>query len=213
MRDQYHRDLDAVAQQLQQLFDKVESSISLATTALLEADASVADEVIAGDRGVDAQCRDIEAAAIALQMRQQPVASDLRFLLATQRIVADLERSGDLAKNIAKQARRRHPDRVVPESMRGTIASMGKAAHALLTSAHHVFADKDAELARRLDQEDDFMDALHRQLLSQVIGFSRTENIETTVDLTLIGRFYERFADHAVAIARQVVYLSTGELK
>ncbi len=212
MRDRYHNELDKVVDRLLQLFGNVEQAISDATEALLEADDEIAEQVIAGDRATDALCREIESIAIELQMRQQPVAYDLRLLLTAQRIVADLERSGDLAKNIAKQARRRHPDHVVPHQMRHTVASMGKAAEALLHKAHIVFADEDAELARRLDVEDDYMDALHRELLAQVIARSRTESVETTVDLTLIGRFYERFADHAVAIARQVVYLSTGEL-
>lgn len=212
MRDRYHNDLDKVVDRLLQLFDNVESSIGLATRALLDADHEVAEQVIAGDQATDALCREIESIAIELQMRQQPVAYDLRLLLTAQRIVADLERSGDLAKNIAKQARRRHPDHVVPDQMRSTVAAMGKAAEALLHKAHQVFAHEDAELARRLDVEDDYMDALHRELLAEVIASSRTESVETAVDLTLIGRFYERFADHAVAIARQVVYLSTGEL-
>ncbi|KAB2810980.1 phosphate signaling complex protein PhoU [Pimelobacter simplex] len=212
MRDRYHNDLDQIVDRLLQLFGSVESAIGLATQALLEADHELADQVVMSDQATDALCREIESIAIELQMRQQPVAYDLRLLLTTQRIVADLERSGDLAKNIAKQARRRHPDHVVPEQMRGTVAAMGKAAEGLLNKAHLVFENEDAELARLLDAEDDYMDALHRELLAEVIGNSRTESVETAVDLTLIGRFYERFADHAVAIARQVVYLSTGEL-
>lgn len=212
MRDRYHNDLDKVVDKVLELFALIEESISDATFSLLDADRDVAEAVIAKDIGIDALCRDIEAIAIELQMRQQPVAYDLRLLLATQRIVADLERSGDLAKNIAKQVRRRHPDLVVPERMRDTVEAMGQAAGSLLHKAHLVFANQDAELARQLDVEDDHMDALHRSLLGQVIASTRTEPVDTTVDLTLIGRFYERFADHAVAIARQVIYLSTGEL-
>jgi len=212
MRDRYHNDLDKVVDRLLELFGNVERAIAQATRALLEADHELAGQVVASDHAVDALCREIEAIAIDLQMRQQPVAYDLRLLLTTQRILADLERSGDLAKNIAKQARRRHPDQVVPEQMRDTVAAMGKAAETLLNKARLVFENEDAELARRLDVEDDYVDALHRDLLAQVIASSRTESVETAVDLTLIGRFYERFADHAVAIARQVVYLSTGEL-
>jgi len=212
MRDRYHNDLDKVVDRVLELFGLVEDSIGEATVALLDADRDAAESVIAKDLAVDALCREIEATAIELQMRQQPVAYDLRLLLSTQRIVADLERSGDLAKNIAKQARRRHPDVVVPEAMRDTVEAMGQAAGELIRKAAQVFANQDATLARQLDAEDDHMDALHRSLLAKVIASTGTDPVDTTVDLTLIGRFYERFADHAVAIARQVVYLATGEL-
>lgn len=212
MRDRYHNDLDKVADRLLELFGLVETAIDHATRALLASDRDLAETVIGNDRAIDELCRDIETIAIELQMRQQPVASDLRLLLSAQRIVADLERSGDLAKNIAKQVRRRHPDFVVPERMRETVQAMGLSAESLLNKAHLVFANQDVELARQLDVEDDLMDALHRELLAQVIASTGTDPVATTVDLTLIGRFYERFADHAVAIARQVVYLATGEL-
>ncbi len=212
MRDRYHNDLAKIVDRVLELFDLVEVAITQATEALLHQDRVAAEDVITRDAGVDAVCRDIEAAAIDVQVRQQPVASDLRLLLAVQRIVSDLERSGDLAKNIAKQARRRYPDIVVPEPMRETVVAMGSAAADLIRKAAEVFVNQDAALARQIESEDDHMDALHRSLLAQVISSNRSDPVETTVDLTLIGRFYERFADHAVAIGRQVIYLSTGEL-
>lgn len=212
MRDRYHNDLAKIVDRVLELFDLVEVAITQATEALLDQDRVAAEDVITRDAGVDAVCRDIEAAAIDVQVRQQPVASDLRLLLAVQRIVSDLERSGDLAKNIAKQARRRYPDVVVPEPMRETVVAMGAAAADLIRKAAEVFVNQDAALARQIESEDDHMDALHRSLLAQVISSNRSDPVETTVDLTLIGRFYERFADHAVAIGRQVIYLSTGEL-
>ena len=212
MRDRYHNDLAKIVDRVLELFDLVEAAITQATEALLDQDRVAAEDVITRDASVDAVCRDIEAAAIDVQVRQQPVASDLRLLLAVQRIVSDLERSGDLAKNIAKQARRRYPDIVVPEPMRETVVAMGAAAADLIRKAAEVFVNQDAALARQIESEDDHMDALHRSLLAQVISSNRSDPVETTVDLTLIGRFYERFADHAVAIGRQVIYLSTGEL-
>ena len=212
MRDRYHNDLAKIVDRVLELFDLVEVAITQATEALLDQDRVAAEDVITRDASVDAVCRDIEAAAIDVQVRQQPVASDLRLLLAVQRIVSDLERSGDLAKNIAKQARRRYPDVVVPEPMRETVVAMGAAAADLIRKAAEVFVNQDAALARQIESEDDHLDALHRSLLAQVISSNRSDPVETTVDLTLIGRFYERFADHAVAIGRQVIYLSTGEL-
>lgn len=211
-RIHFQRDLDNIVERVLETIKLVEQSMSLATRGLLDADRSAAEEAISNATEIDAICREIEGLVIDLQMRQQPVASDLRLLLATQRILMDLERSGALAKNIAKQVRRRHPEHVVPERMRDTVAEMGQAAVSLVGKAGLVFATQDADLARELEPDDDHMDTLHRALLQQVIAGTGTDPVETTVDLTLCGRYYERFADHAVAIARQVIYRSTGEL-
>lgn len=212
MREQFHQDLHQLGVQVNELIARVESAIRLATQALLDGDLTAAESVIGDDATIDALCRDIESSAIGLQVRQQPVARDLRLLLVVQRVVADLERSGDLAKNIAKQARRRYPNRVVPDHLRPTVAEMGESAAAILHKAGVVFAAQDAALAQELERDDDHIDDLHRELLRQIIAGTGSDLVETTVDLTLCGRFYERFADHAVAIANQVVYLSTGEL-
>jgi len=211
-RIHFQRDLDKLVGQVCEEIDHVETSMGVATRALLEGDRSLADVAIDSVTSVSSRFREIEGVVIDLQMRQQPVASDLRLLLAIQRILGDLERSAALVKNIAKQVRRRHPEFVVPERMRATVAEMGDSAVSLLNKAGVVFAEQDAGLARELDADDDRMDALHRALLHQVIAGTGSDPVETTVDLTLCGRYYERFADHAVAIGRQVIYRSTGEL-
>lgn len=212
MRNRYHEDLEKVAGQVGTLFGLVERAITRSSRALLDADRELAEAVISEDLGIDSLCRQIEAAAIEIQMRQQPVARDLRLLLAVHRMVADLERSGDLAKNIAKQVRRRHPAPVVPDTCRETVTAMARTAQSLWSHAHEVFDEENVEAARGLDAEDDQMDSLHRSLLLAVIDGTGTTEAETAIDLTLIGRFYERIADHAVAIAHQVVYISTGEV-
>lgn len=209
-RDRYQEELDQVIGRVLILFGLVENAIERASRALLDADRELAEDVISADVAIDAICREIEGLAIDIQMRQQPVAGDLRLLIAVHRIVADLERSGDLAKNIAKQVRRRHPEPIMPDSLRETIRSMAQVALELLRQAHQVFADRDPIAAARIDAADDQMDALHRTLLVSMIG--AVDEVETAVELTLIGRFYERYADHAVAIAEQVVYLATGEV-
>jgi phosphate transport system protein len=212
MRDKFHEDLDEVVAKLLEMNQVVGNAIDMATKAMLSGDRGLAETVISGDQAVDGLYRDIEAMVIDLQVRQQPVASDLRLLIATQRIVADLERAGDLAKNIAKLTRRRYPNQVVPDHLRDTITEMGQIARDILDKAGRVVADQDPVLARELETDDDRMDELHRSLLRQVIGSTGSDdNVETTVDLTLCGRYYERFADHAVSIARQVIYLATGE--
>lgn len=211
MRDQFHDDLDHLAAQVADLFAAVEEAIGTATTALLTSDLKAAESVISNDLAIDALCRDIEASAIELQLRQQPVARDLRLLLAIQRIIADLDRSGELAKHIAKQARRRYPNQVVPDALRPTVAEMGNAAKELLHKAGAIFTDRDPVQARELKTDDDRIDELHRELLREVVASTGDGAVEAAVDLTLCGRYYERFADHSVAIARQVIYLATGE--
>jgi phosphate transport system protein len=211
MRDRFHQQLDRVVDSVVGLIGQVEDAVSLATRALLDADRVTAESVISNDLAIDDLCRKIEDDATELLLREQPVASDLRLLLVTQRIVADLERSGDLAKNIAKQARRRYPNKVVPQQMEQTIAEMAAAAGSLLRKASQIFAERDLDLARELEADDDRVDDLHRALLREVVASTGSGAVEAAVDLTLCGRYYERIADHAVVIAHQVIYLSTGD--
>lgn len=211
MRDQFHDDLDQLTNRVVDLLDAVEDAVGAATAALLNADLAAAEEVISRDLAIDALGREIEATAITLQLRQQPVARDLRLLLVIQRTVADLERAAALAKHIARQARRRYPAHVVPAALCSTIADMADAAKELLSKAGAIFTAQDAVLARELETDDDRIDELHRALLREVVARTGDGAVETAVDLTLCGRYYERFADHAVAIARQVIYLATGE--
>lgn len=211
-RIHFQRDLDDLVEQVADAITITESAMGQATRALLSGDRALANAAIEEAATVAKRCREVENLVIELQIRQQPVASDLRLLLATQRILGDLERSGALVRNIAKQVRRRHPDKVVPERMHETVRRMGELAESLLHKAGLVFSTQDAAAARELDADDDEMDTLHREFLREVVAGSGHDPVETTVDLTLCGRFFERFADHAVAIAQQVIYLSTGEL-
>lgn len=211
MRTSFHDDLDQLNRLISDLIRTAEKAIGSATEALLDADLAAAEAVISGDVAIDATCRRVEEIAVGLQLRQQPVAGDLRLLIAAQRIAADLERSGDLAKNIAKQARLRYPDPVVPAHLRDNVVELGAAARMLLHKAGVIFATRDPVIARELETDDDRVDDLHRALLHAVVASTGEGAVETAVGLTLCGRYYERVADHAVAIAHHVIYLSTGE--
>ncbi len=189
----------------------VGSAMSRATTALLDADLKLAETVIANDEAVDALYRDIEARAFDLLARQQPVASDLRVLVTSLRMVADLERMGDNAVHVAKIARRRYPSSAVPPTLRSTVLKMGHAAEEIVAKAGSVIASRDVEMAAELEKDDDVMDELHRQLFKSILDDRWEDGIEPAIDITLAGRYYERFADHAVSVARRVVYLVTGE--
>jgi phosphate transport system protein len=210
MRDTYHDELDAISTSLVEMTNLVGSAMSRATTALLDADLQLAESVIANDEGVDALYRDIEARAFDLLARQQPVASDLRVLVTSLRMVADLERMGDNGVHIAKIARRRYPASAVPPALRATVLQMGNTAQEIVAKAGSVIAGRDIEMAAQLEKDDDVMDDLHRQLFTLILDDRWDEGVEPAIDITLAGRYYERFADHAVSVARRVVYLVTG---
>jgi len=211
MRDAYHGELDAIIDRLVEMARFVGSAMGRATTAMLDADLKLAESVIAGDEKVDEMQRELEDSAIALLARQQPVATDLRTVVTSLRMSADLERCGDLAQHVAKVARRRFPDSVVPRELAATILEMGQLAQRLLAKATQVLLTRDVELAMQLEHDDDEMDSLHRTLFGHLLDDRWRHGIETAVDVTLLGRYYERFADHAVSLARRVVYLVTGE--
>lgn len=211
MRNTYHDELDAISTSLVEMTNLVGSAMSRATTALLDADLKLAESVIANDEAVDALYRDTEARAFDLLARQQPVASDLRVLVTSLRMVADLERMGDNAVHVAKIARRRYPSSAVPPTLRSTVLQMGHAAEEIVAKAGSVIASRDIQMAAELEKDDDVMDELHRQLFRSILDDRWAEGIEPAIDITLAGRHYERFADHAVSVARRVVYLVTGE--
>lgn len=210
MRDVYHEELDAIGASLVEMANMVGSAMSRASTALLDADLSLAESVISNDAAIDELYRATEEKAFELMARQQPVASDLRIIITSLRMVADLERMGDLAAHVAKIARRRYPSSAVPPELRSTILEMGQTAERIVAKAGSVIAGKDVEMAAELEQDDDIMDGLHRKLFVVLLN-EWQHGMEAAIDITLAGRYYERFADHAVSVARRVVYLVTGE--
>jgi phosphate transport system protein len=211
MRDQYHEELDAISDQLVEMTRLVSSAMSRASTALADADLSLAESVISKDEQVDRLQRDLEQRAFDLLARQQPVATDLRIIVTSLRMSADIERMGDLARHVAKIARRRYPQSAIPAEIRGTVVEMAGIAIRMAAKVGSVIASKDVASALELESDDDEMDKMHRELYTELLEPSWTHGIEAAVDVTLVGRYYERFADHAVSVARRVVFLVTGE--
>ena len=211
MRESYREELDDINACLVEMSNSVGSAMSTATTALLAADVALADLVIAGDERIDAVRESIEERCFTLLARQQPVATDLRTIVTATRIAGDLERMGDLAEHIAKVARMRFPDHAVPLEVRPIFLEAGHVAESLVTKTATVIAELDVDAATRLEAEDDLMDQLHRQLFRELLSEDWPHGMEAAIDVTLLGRYYERFADHAVSVARRVVYLVTGE--
>jgi phosphate transport system protein len=185
--------------------------MSRATIALLDADLGLAESVIADDEQIDALRRELDDRSVDLLARQQPVATDLRMVVTAMRMSSDLERMGDLARHVAKVARLRYPNSAIPPEMRSTVLQMGQVAERIVAKAGSVIAGKDIESAIALERDDDEMDRLHRDIFGMLLDNKWVHGTEAAVDATLVSRYYERFADHAVSVARRVVYLVTGE--
>jgi phosphate transport system protein len=189
----------------------VSASMTKATTAILNCDLKLAEEVIASDLTIDEYQHETDSRVIDIIARQQPVASDLRALVTALRMGSDLERMGDLAHHVAKVARLRHPDPAVPAELVSIIEAMGESAVKITNKVGTVISTRNTEMALEVERDDDVMDDLHRKLIGVLIEPTWTHGIETAIDLTLLGRYYERYADHAVSIARRVYFLVTGK--
>ena len=212
MRDQYQEQLTTLADALADMCLEVATAMELATRALLETDLQLAEQVIAEDARIDAMRTDAEEKAFGLLVLQSPVATDLRVVVAAIHGAGDIERMGDLALHVAKAARRRHPQPVLPVEVSGYFAEMGSIAAELARKAACVIRSRDVEQAAALEADDDAMDDLHRHIFSVLMAPSWTHGVGPAVDITLLARFYERYADHAVTVARRVVYVVTGRM-
>ena len=211
LRTAFQDELDGVTQTLSELSFLVSGAITQATHALLTADLSEAEAVIAADDRVDEIQHELDARIIDIIARQQPVASDLRALVTALRMSADLERMGDLAHHIAKVTRLRHPGAAVPSELLLTVEEMGKVARLISDKVGGIINSKDIDKALEVEKDDDEMDLLHRKLFTVLLDPSWPHGIETAIDMTLIGRYYERYADHAVSVSRRIHFQVTGK--
>ncbi|RZQ65328.1 phosphate signaling complex protein PhoU [Amycolatopsis suaedae] len=212
MREAYHVELEQLADRLAAMSVQVADAMEQATKALLEADLGLAEQVISNDAKVDDARADCEEKAYALLALQAPVATDLRTVLAAIHAAESLERMGDLALHVAKAARRRHPEAVLPEAVRAYFAEMGTVAVRLARKTEQIIKTKDVEAARELETDDDQVDDIHRHLFTVLMNREWPHGVAAAVDVTLLGRFYERFADHAVSVARRMVFVVTGKM-
>jgi phosphate transport system protein len=212
MREAYQVELGQLAEELAQMCAMSGTAMELATRALLNADLGLAEQVIGDDIKIDEARSACEEHAYALLALQAPVATDLRTVLAAIHAAESLERMGDLALHVAKAARRRHPSPVLPDQVKPYFAEMGRVAVELAREAERVILNKDVAKARGLEEADDEMDDLHRHLFSVIMDKEWPHGVAAAVDVTLLGRFYERFADHAVSVAKRVVFVVTGRM-
>lgn len=210
MRKDFHDKLDRLIGDLATIVRRAGQLMTNASTALQQADLALAELVISGGDDMTALPDDIRQRCIDLLLLQAPVATDLRIVVAAMHAAGDAERMGDLAQHIAKIARMRHPTVPIPADVRPVFARMGLLAARLAEDAATAIERRDPLCANRLAEADDEVDALRRQSFRILLSENWSHGVEPAVDTALIGRYYERFADHAVAIARQVSFLVTG---
>ncbi|KQW06361.1 PhoU family transcriptional regulator [Leifsonia sp. Root4] len=211
MREVFQQELREVQDRLVELSGLVAISIDKATRAFNESDVTLAEEVIADDDKIDGLTVALDELAIMILARQQPVARDLRIVVSALRISASLERMGDMSTHIAQLARYRFPDKVVPKSLRGTFAEMGRLDVEIAQKLTELLRSQDVKMAETIRNDDDEIDALHLKVFDKVLGETWKGEAADTVDATLASRYHERFADHAVSIAKKVLYLATGD--
>ena len=212
MRVAYNEQMTELADTLGEMAGLAGAAMEKATQALLQADLGLAEQVIGEHEKITELSVIAEERAFALLALQAPVAGDLRSVVSGIQIVSDIDRMGALALHVAKITRRRHPNHVLPEEVNGYFAEMGRIAVALGAGAKEVLETRDPERAAKMHEEDDAMDDLHRHLFSVLMDRERKHGVAAAVDVTLLGRFYERFADHTVEVARRVIFLVTGKM-
>lgn len=211
MREVFQQELAEVQERLVEIAALVETSIDNATRAFNESNVALAEAVIADDDKIDEAAIALDELAINILARQQPVARDLRIVVSALRISASLERMGDMSEHIAQLARYRFPDKVVPKSLRATFADLGRLDVQIARKLTELLRTEDVRIAEEIRNDDDQIDALHLSVFNKVLGETWKGAAVDTVDATLASRYHERFADHAVSIAKKVQYLATGD--
>lgn len=211
MREVFQEQLDSMFDELAGIGAKVEVAIGLATEALMIGDAEIAERVISADVEIDRARERVEDSAFSLLSLQQPVAGDLRTVVAALRMVSELERMGDLSVHVAKIARLRVPNLAVPEEVRPTMTRMAQVAADMVHRVTEIILSRDVDAALALGRADEEMDQLRRTSFTELLSDDWTHGVEAAVDIALLGRYYERIADHAVSIANRVVFVVTGQ--
>lgn len=213
MRSTCGAQLAVLTDQLAEMCRLAGVAMDRATLALLQADLTLAEQVISDHQNILSASAVVEETGFVLLTRQAPIARDLRATVGSIQIVADIERMGALALHVAEIARRRHPKPALPEDVTEHFAEMGRIAQDLAANAHQVIVSCDLGRARYIREADDAMDQLHRHLFTVMMDREWPHGAAAAVDVTLLSRYYERFADHAVEISRRIIFQATGQVR
>jgi phosphate transport system protein len=211
MREVFHQSLEDVQGRLVEIAELVTVAIDKATRAFGTSDVALAEEVIEADAVIDEKAVELDELAIEILARQQPVARDLRIVVSALRMSASLERMGDIAEHIAQLTRMRFPERAIPKGLKSTFLKMGELDVEVARQLTELLRTQDEALIDTIRNADDNLDDLHLSVFEKVLSDSWQGEASATVDATLASRYHERFADHAVSVAKKVLYLSTGD--
>lgn len=211
MRTSYREQLDEILNDMVAMSQNVQTAVRVSTRALLDANLQFAEQVITADDDIDDAQHDIENRVFTLLARQAPVAGELRTLVATLRMVFELERMGDLAAHVAKIARLRYPESAVPAALHAHFERMGSVAEKMVADAGQTLSDRDVDAASALQESDEEMDELRKSQFRLLLSDDWDHGVEAAVDVALLGRYYERIADHAASVGRRIIYVVTGE--
>jgi phosphate transport system protein len=204
-RQEFQRELEGIEAKVIELFAMVAEDLPGATKALLTADPGVLQQLVEREQVIDALYPEIEELVNREILLQAPVAADLRFLISVLKIVPELERSHDLVLQIASRSNHILGEELSPRA-RGLVERMGTLASEMWRSAADSWYQRDRSAAEALQERDDEMDELHSSLLAELA--SGNIALPVAMEMTLVARFYERLGDHAVNIARRVIYLA-----
>ncbi|MDQ3763246.1 MAG: phosphate transport system regulatory protein PhoU [Actinomycetota bacterium] len=199
-----HAEVESLIGDLARIVRLAGQLMTNASVALHQADLKLAELVISDAGEMKARCEDADQHCLNLLILRAPVATDLRMVVAAMQVVGDLQRMCNLAQHIAEIARLKHPMEPIPADLRPVSLQMGTLASSLAEDAAAAIESRDPISAARLAQADDEVDMLRRRIFQILFSEDWSHGVEPAVDAALIGRYYERFADHAVAIARQV---------
>jgi phosphate transport system protein len=208
MREEIQGELTRVNSSLVIMARAIREAMRQASAALLAADHTLAQQVTVRDTEIDVLYRVVEDRVYDLVGRRHPVAGDLRMVMTSLQVAADLNRMGELAVHVARAALRRHPFPAVAPELTDLFRAMAAVADELAAKIVAALANHDPVLAGQLDSDDDAMDALHSRLFSVMLSPDWPLGVEAAVDGALLGRYYERYADHAVNVGRHVLSLT-----
>lgn len=211
MREIFDAELRQVGEDLAEMSRLVESAVTRAGKALLEADLELAQEVIASDKTIDHIEASLDERCVHILAQQAPVATDLRVVVSALRMSASLERMGDLARHVAQVARGRYPAHAIVPAAEETFARMSEAAIRVAQRTTTLLTTRDLDVAAAIERDDDLLDELHAETFNKLLAPEWDGTVQEAIDITLVGRYYERFGDHGVSVAKRVTFLVTGD--
>jgi phosphate transport system protein len=211
MREVFQQELQEVQQRLVEVAELVAVAMKQSTDAFQNSDITLAEQVIEDDVKIDELALTLDELSIQILARQQPVARDLRVVVSALRMSANLERMGDMAEHLAQLSRYRFPEKVIAKGLKKTFKEMGELDIKIADRVVKLLKTQDLKHAEAIRDLDDKINALHMSVFDKVLSDTWSGTTMDTVDSTLASRYYERFSDHAISIAKKVKYLSTGE--